>query len=427
MHRAEAVSSMTVVALLSALLVPQAAAPPEVLAQIQVRGNVATSDVEVRRLAGLEIGMPVAPDVVATRDGAAARDEALRSRRGAEALRVAQRSHPDRHRRRSWTKARCRSSGPAIPITRRASSGAGGRTCCSVPILGIESGYGVTYGARLTHPEPAGRDSRLSFPVTWGAQKRIGAEFEKRFADGWLTRVEAGGAVSRRTNPLFDADDDRAAVWFRAERQFTPSLRVRALTGWQGVSFQDGARPVDQRRSRGRARHAARSLSGAQRRVSAGDEKPARLSTSGTASTGPSSKATDTSGSSARRFWSRAREWTARTDALPDYLKPLFGGPSSVRGFKTGAAAGDSLVAGSLELRVPLTSPLSFGKIGVSAFVDAGTVYNDGQRLADQPWRRGVGGSVWFTAAFVRFNVAVAHGIGASTRVHVEGNLHVLN
>jgi hypothetical protein len=30
---------------------------------------------------------------------------------------------------------------------------------------------------------------------------------------------------------------------------------------------------------------------------------------------------------------------------------------------------------------------------------------------------------VWFTAAFVRLNVAIAHGIGASTRVHVQGNL----
>jgi hypothetical protein len=66
---------------------------------------------------------------------------------------------------------------------------------------------------------------------------------------------------------------------------------------------------------------------------------------------------------------------------------------------------------------------LSFGRVGVSAFVDAGTVYNDGQRLADAPWRRGVGGSVWLTAAFVRVNVAVARGIGASTRVHVQGNL----
>ena len=94
-----------------------------------------------------------------------------------------------------------------------------------------------------------------------------------------------------------------------------------------------------------------------------------------------------------------------------------------MRGFKTGTASGDSLVAGSLELRVPLTSPLSFAKIGVSAFVDAGTVYDSGQRFADQPLQRGVGGSVWIAAAFLRFNVAVAHGVGASTRVHVGGNL----
>jgi hypothetical protein len=72
---------------------------------------------------------------------------------------------------------------------------------------------------------------------------------------------------------------------------------------------------------------------------------------------------------------------------------------------------------------VPLTSPLSFGKVGVSAFVDAGTVYDSGERFADQRLERGVGGGVWFAAAFLRFNVAVAHGIGASTRVHVGGNL----
>ena len=121
---------------------------------------------------------------------------------------------------------------------------------------------------------------------------------------------------------------------------------------------------------------------------------------------------------------------SAKRDAadgpLPDYLRPLLGGPSSVRGFKTVTASGDSLVAGSLELRVPLTSPLRFGKVGVSAFVDAGTVYDAGERLVDQRMERGVGGSIWFTAAFLRFSVAVAHGVGASTRVHVGGNSDVL-
>ena len=46
-----------------------------------------------------------------------------------------------------------------------------------------------------------------------------------------------------------------------------------------------------------------------------------------------------------------------------------------------------------------------------------------GQRFADQPLERGVGGSVWVTAAFLRFSVAVAHGLGGSTRVHVGGTV----
>jgi hypothetical protein len=37
--------------------------------------------------------------------------------------------------------------------------------------------------------------------------------------------------------------------------------------------------------------------------------------------------------------------------------------------------------------------------------------------------KRGFGASVWCAAAFLRVNVAVAHGIGSSTRVHASGNL----
>jgi hypothetical protein len=34
-----------------------------------------------------------------------------------------------------------------------------------------------------------------------------------------------------------------------------------------------------------------------------------------------------------------------------------------------------------------------------------------------------VGASLWLSAAIVRLNIAVAHGIGATTRVHVGGSL----
>ena len=103
---------------------------------------------------------------------------------------------------------------------------------------------------------------------------------------------------------------------------------------------------------------------------------------------------------------------------LPPYLQPLLGGMDTLRGFEAGHAVGDTLAAGSAELRVPLTSPLSLGKLGVSVFMDAGKVYNAGEHFSDHPLERGVGGSVWFSAAVFRLSLAVAHGIGGDTRVH---------
>jgi hemolysin activation/secretion protein len=89
----------------------------------------------------------------------------------------------------------------------------------------------------------------------------------------------------------------------------------------------------------------------------------------------------------------------------------------NLRGFDAGVAAGDDLVAGSVELRVPLTSPLNAGKLGVSAFVDTGTVYPAGERFRGQPRRTGIGGAVWVSATVVHAILSVAHGRGAGTRV----------
>jgi outer membrane protein assembly factor BamA len=105
--------------------------------------------------------------------------------------------------------------------------------------------------------------------------------------------------------------------------------------------------------------------------------------------------------------------------SLPLYLRPLLGGMDNLRGFAAGSANGDALVSGSLELRTPLSSPLNFAKLGVSAFVDAGAAYAEGERLADQAIKVGYGGSVWLSAAFIRLSVAVGHGVNESTRVHV--------
>jgi hemolysin activation/secretion protein len=91
----------------------------------------------------------------------------------------------------------------------------------------------------------------------------------------------------------------------------------------------------------------------------------------------------------------------------------------NLRGFKTGTAVGDTLVAGSVEVRTPITSPLNIAKLGVSAFFDVATVYDHRAQLADQHFGQGFGASVWLSAAFFRLNLAVAHGVNSSTRVHV--------
>ena len=72
---------------------------------------------------------------------------------------------------------------------------------------------------------------------------------------------------------------------------------------------------------------------------------------------------------------------------------------------------------------MPLVSPRRIGKLGVSAFADWGTAYDHGQSLSGQTIYSGAGGTVWFTVASARLAMAVAHGLGAGTRVHFTGTI----
>ena len=58
---------------------------------------------------------------------------------------------------------------------------------------------------------------------------------------------------------------------------------------------------------------------------------------------------------------------------LPPYEQWLLGG-DSLRGTRAGTAAGDKRLFGSVELRVPFSSPLSTGRVGFNVFMDAGVV-----------------------------------------------------
>src|SRR5262249_51826968 len=102
----------------------------------------------------------------------------------------------------------------------------------------------------------------------------------------------------------------------------------------------------------------------------------------------------------------------------PAYYKSILGGTSNLRGFRAGAAVGDTMAGASAEVRIPLTSPLRVARFGTHVFIDTATAFDKGQRFSGQPLKKGIGAGIWFTAALFQMNLAIAHGLKASTRVH---------
>jgi outer membrane protein assembly factor BamA len=296
-----------------------------------------------------------------------------------------------------------------------------------LPILDGEDGYGVTFGARMAYVGVGGKRGRLSFPLTWGGLKRAGAEFERTFTGGPVSRIEVGTAVQRQRNPAFDENDDRTRAWLRVEKAVGP-LRAAATTDWQRISFgaiEDDVRSLgasltlDTRLNPVLARNAVYATV-AVRRIAGATRTTGTTGTTGTASTIVQTRI------EGRGYVGLMGQTVLvirglREDAsepLPPYFRSLLGGWSNLRGFRAGAFTGDSLMAGSIEFRVPISSPLDTGKLGVSAFVDSGASYDKGARFRDQDLQTGVGGGVWLAVAAFRLELSVAHGRDATTRVN---------
>jgi outer membrane protein assembly factor BamA len=391
----------------------------QIVAAIQVHGNTATTDDEVRRLAGIEIGATVDANTI---EEVASRLRAVKRFENVQVLkRFASIADPSQillvivvdegpvHIEMT--------NDPAHPTRVVRSSHL---NLMLMPVLAREDGYGFTYGVRLARPAVAGKNSRLSFPLTWGGEKKAGAELEKAIEHAPIDRVTGGVAVSRRTNPFFEQQDDRERVWVRAERQVIRAVRVGAGAGWQHVSFKEaddhfadaGVDVVlDTRVDPNLPRNAIFAKAEWERLGSPVQAGHYVLDGRGYL------------GLYGQNVLALRALRDSADAPLPSYLQPLLGGMANLRGFRAGTAAGDTLVGYSAELIMPLTSPLNVGKMGLSAFIDRGAVYNAGERLRDQTMKEGYGGSVWFSAAFLRLNIAVAHGRGSSTRVHVGGNV----
>ena len=290
-----------------------------------------------------------------------------------------------------------------------------------LPLLDAEDGYGLTYGVQIAVTGNSGTGGRVVFPLSWGGNKRAGAEFQRDFSSRLAPRLRTGVLVQRRRHPFFQSDADRLRTWVRGEWRLARPLFLGTTAAWQKATLLDR---TDRTRSLGadlvldtrldpllpsNAVYARAAVD----RLQFQDKPIVRteLEADGYLAVYRGSV-----------LALRAlREDMSRT--APPFFKSVLGGADTLRGFRAGTAVGDTMVATSAELRIPLTSPLRVAKFGTSVFIDAGTTYDKGQRFSDQHLRKGVGGGVWATAALFRISLMVAHGIGAGNRVHFGAGL----
>ena len=400
--------------------VPDDDAQPEVIAEIRVHGNAYLRDDEVLRLAGVAVGQPFPADgerLIEQRLEASGHFDTIEVRKRYRSLD----STTDValillvHEKPGYT---------SETIDERPSLFGWGRTKSKLmflPILSYDDGYGFTYGGRISTIDLLGAGERLSTPLTWGGTRRAAVEIDRTFSKGPLTRVESTFGIWQRENPHFEIDEQRVEWTAGAERTIARVFRAGVDTSQSTVEFGTlddrlwtlGAKvAVDTRGDPAFPRNAVYLGTGwTGLHVKRLDQPINQYTTDARGYVGVIRQAV---------LAGRAQYITSDR-SLPDYERLLLGGASNLRGFGTGTFVGDRLFAASAELRVPITSVLSGAKLGLTAFMDAGKVWDVGQSMKDGTWHRGVGGGVFLIATILRLNLDVAHGLkDGDTRVHIS-------
>ena len=383
----------------------------EAIAEILVHGNHTTPDTDILAIAGLSVGEPASE----TRLGEAERK--LRESGRFEAVEVRRRfrsiADPSDILVILLVDERAAVSEDDLlpgPIARIRAAG------LWLPILNKRDGYALTYGARFSFVDPLGPRTRISMPITWGGERRAAVEVERSFERGPLTTLRGTASLQRRENPHFNVPDLRREVVIHGERALTSWLRAGAHGRVTRVTFGEtngnaaaryqaaGAHlTLDTRVDPSFPRNAVHTTVGWERLAGAGLWNADLRGYVGLV----------------RSAVLALRGQAIRADApLPLSEQALLGGSDSLRGYRAGHRAGDSLATVSAEVRLPLTSPLSYGRFGVKAFVDAGTTWASGERLRKQQFDRGIGGGVYFGATAVAANVDVVWPERGKPRVH---------
>jgi outer membrane protein assembly factor BamA len=286
-----------------------------------------------------------------------------------------------------------------------------------LPILSSEDGYGFTYGARVSFVDRFGPRSRISIPLTWGGERQARVQAERTFRRGVIDRVSGEVGVGSRVNPHYDIRDRRTSVSARVESAAQRWLRLGAGGGVDDVTFGDLTDNVkrfgadvtfDTRVDPAFPRNAVHATFGWE-----------RLNLEALSA---NRRTADVRGYVGlfRQMVLAVRGLSVTSDtAMPPYEHLLLGGAANLRGYDAGFKANDNLAALSAELRIPMTSPLSIGRFGVKAFVDAGTAYPFGQKLKDQQQLdRGIGAGAYFHLTVLSLSLDVARSREGNTRFH---------
>lgn len=421
---------------------PSLAQGNERIAEIRVHGNHTTPDRDILDLSGLKVGDEVS-------------DKLFR-----EATKTIRRSHrfTDVEIRKRYLSISDPSQVLAMIVVNEKAGisdtnltpGIGTRIKASsmfLPILNYQDGYGFTYGVRTTFPRVLDEQTRLSVPLSWGGERRVGVELDHWFggARGFYgigrrspkVRLIGGFAVYRRENPHYDVSDLRQEAKARVEHPINNWLRVGATAKTARVTFGNDAADlssslaeassrllpprtvnrhnsysadviVDTRIDPTFPRNAVYASLGREQLTWEGDGKAGRWN----------SDLRGYVGLGSRLVLALRTQFSTSNQVLPASEQPLLGGTDTLRGYDAGASAGDNLGTVSTELRIPLTTPLSFGRFGVKGFVDWGTTWANGSRFKDADWQRGIGGGVFFGGGPVLLDLAAAWAEDGSARVN---------
>lgn len=286
-----------------------------------------------------------------------------------------------------------------------------------LPVLHSEDGYGFTYGMRMSFVDRFGARSRISVPLTWGGERQARVQLEKTLASGPIDRIIGDAGIGRRENPHYRIGDTRVSLGGRIESAPRQWLRLGAGARRDAIRYDDAEDTVgrlgadvtlDTRVDPAFPRNAVHAIFATERvSFATGHARQNTADVRGYVGLlGQSVVAV------------RALSVTSNA-VLPIYEHPLLGGAANLRGYEAGYKAGDNLFATSVELRVPVTSPLSVGRFGVKAFVDWGTVYGAGEKLRDQHLDdRGIGGGAYLQLTLLSISLDVARSRAGDVRYH---------